>query len=150
MFLINNRGAIHKLCRDKQGGGGIANCPCYYISLCSKLVYGGEGGQKSSKSRLLSLCMAPKNPFQPQNVEFLHLSFEIGPRFEIYHGKFSRKISMTTVQISPTVRTYLTYSSTSYDIKSFETRKISFSRFESFKKQRIVNFRKCLIRSGAF
>ena len=24
-----------------RGGGGLAKCPCYYISLCSKLAYGG-------------------------------------------------------------------------------------------------------------
>ena len=46
---------------DKQGGGG-----CQMPMLLHKLRYvinlslEGEGGQKSSKSCLCSLCMAPK------------------------------------------------------------------------------------------
>ena len=39
-------GAIHKL-RRLARGRGFAKCLCYYISLCSKLVYRGGGGQKS-------------------------------------------------------------------------------------------------------
>ena len=34
---------------DKQGGGELAKCLCYYISLCSKLVYGGGRGSKIFK-----------------------------------------------------------------------------------------------------
>ena len=29
----------------RRGGGGLAKCLCYYISLCSKLAYGGGGVQ---------------------------------------------------------------------------------------------------------
>ena len=37
---------IHKL--RKQGRGrGLAKCLCYYISLCSKLAYGGGRGVKN-------------------------------------------------------------------------------------------------------
>ena len=32
-----------------EGGGGLAKCLCYYISLCSKLAYGG-GGVKNCKN----------------------------------------------------------------------------------------------------
>ena len=40
--------------------GGLAKCLCYYISLCSKLAYGGgRGGQKLAKSCLRSLRMPP-------------------------------------------------------------------------------------------
>ena len=43
-----------------EGGGGLAKCLCYYISLCSKVAYGGgRGGQKLAKSCLRSLWMAP-------------------------------------------------------------------------------------------
>ena len=31
----------------RRGGGGLAKCLCYYISLCSKLVYGGGRGVKN-------------------------------------------------------------------------------------------------------
>ena len=30
-----------------EGEGGLAKCLCYYISLCSKLAYGGGGGVKN-------------------------------------------------------------------------------------------------------
>ena len=38
------QGVIHKLRRQARG---LANFPCYYISLCSKLAYGG--GSKIGK-----------------------------------------------------------------------------------------------------
>ena len=38
MAKIKALGAIPKLRR--QARGGLAKCLCYYISLCSKLVYG--------------------------------------------------------------------------------------------------------------
>ena len=42
-------GTIHKL-RRQERGRGLAKCLCYYISLCSKLAYGGgEGGSKIGK-----------------------------------------------------------------------------------------------------
>ena len=33
----------------RRGGGGLAKCLCYYISLCSKLAYEGGGGSKIGK-----------------------------------------------------------------------------------------------------
>ena len=44
---------------DKKGRGGLAKCQRHYISLCSKLVNEGGGGQKLSKSCQRSLCMPP-------------------------------------------------------------------------------------------
>ena len=43
---------------DKHGGEGFAKCLCYYISLCSKLVYGGERGVKNLQNLVYvrSLC----------------------------------------------------------------------------------------------
>ena len=41
-------GTIHKL-RRQERGRGLAKCLCYYISLCSKLAYGGGGGSKIGK-----------------------------------------------------------------------------------------------------
>ena len=36
---------------SRRGGGGLAKCLCYYISLCSKAAFGGgRGGQKLAKS----------------------------------------------------------------------------------------------------
>ena len=47
---------IHKLRWQARRRGRLAKFQRYYIiSLCSKLVNGGEGGQKSSKFRLLQL-----------------------------------------------------------------------------------------------
>ena len=44
----------------RRGGRGVNKCLCYYISLCSKLAYGGgKGGQKLVKSCLRSLWMVP-------------------------------------------------------------------------------------------
>ena len=43
-----------------EGGGGLAKCLCYYKSLCSKLAYGGGGGQKLAKFCLRSLWIVPK------------------------------------------------------------------------------------------
>ena len=44
-------GGFHKLRNQAwgEGGGGLAKCLCYYISLCSKLAYGGGGGSKIGK-----------------------------------------------------------------------------------------------------
>ena len=52
-------GAVHKLRRQAWRREGLPNVYVYYINLCSKLVYRGGGGQKSSKSCLRRLCMAP-------------------------------------------------------------------------------------------
>ena len=39
---------------SRRGGGVLAKCLCYYISLCSKLADGGGGGgQKLAKSCLV-------------------------------------------------------------------------------------------------
>ena len=35
------QGGILKLRMQARGRGGLAKCLCYYISLCSKLAYGG-------------------------------------------------------------------------------------------------------------
>ena len=43
----------------RRGGGVLAKCLCYYISLCNKLAYEGGGGQKLVKSCLRSLWMVP-------------------------------------------------------------------------------------------
>ena len=42
---IHTIGSIHKLRRQARREGGLAKCLFYYISLCSKLVYGGGWGQ---------------------------------------------------------------------------------------------------------
>ena len=54
-------GNINKLHRQERGReGGLAKCLCYYISLSSKLAYGGGGeSQKLTKSCLRSLWMVP-------------------------------------------------------------------------------------------
>ena len=52
---------------DKQGGGkGSPECQWYYISLFSKLVNEGEGGQKFSKFCQRSLWM-PSMPINGYN-----------------------------------------------------------------------------------
>ena len=49
VLIRSTKGDIHKLRRQArgkgEGRGGFAKCQCYYISLCSKLASGGEGGQ---------------------------------------------------------------------------------------------------------
>ena len=66
-FLESAIGAVHKLRKQARGEGGLAKCLCYYISLCSKLAYGGgRGGQKLAKSCLRSLWMPPKNKYFSQ------------------------------------------------------------------------------------
>ena len=53
-------GTIHKLRRQERGEGELAKYLYYYISLCSKLAYGGgRGGLKLAKSCLRSLWMVP-------------------------------------------------------------------------------------------
>ena len=47
-FVHNALGSIHKL-RRQEGGGGLAKCLCYFISLCSKLAYVGGRGSKIGK-----------------------------------------------------------------------------------------------------
>ena len=34
----------------RRGGGGLTNCLCKYISVCSKLVYGWGRGSKIGKN----------------------------------------------------------------------------------------------------
>ena len=46
-YLNNQLGTIHKLRRQKRGEGMLAKCLFYYISLCSKLAYGGGRGVKN-------------------------------------------------------------------------------------------------------
>ena len=59
IYLLTS-GHTQTISRQAGGGGGVAKCLCYYINLGNKLVYGGgRGGQKSAKSCLRSLCMAP-------------------------------------------------------------------------------------------
>ena len=43
--------------------GEFAKCLCYYISLFSKVAFGGGGGQKLVKSCLRSLWMVPNAIF---------------------------------------------------------------------------------------
>ena len=45
-LTLKGLGGILKLRRQARGEGGLAKCLCYYISLCSKLAYGGGGGSK--------------------------------------------------------------------------------------------------------
>ena len=42
-FLNMFSGGLHKL---HKGGGGLAKCLCYYISLCNKVAFGGGRGVK--------------------------------------------------------------------------------------------------------
>ena len=44
--LKSHLGGFLKL-RKQARGRGLAKCLCYYISLCSKLAYGGERGVKN-------------------------------------------------------------------------------------------------------
>ena len=43
----------------RWGRGGLAKCLCYYLSLCSKLAYGGGVGQKFAKYCPRGLWMPP-------------------------------------------------------------------------------------------
>ena len=58
--------------RRGRGGRGLAKCLCYYISLCSKLAYGG--GSKIAKSCLRSLWMPPMYIFTLQIQGFFFYS----------------------------------------------------------------------------
>ena len=52
------------------GGGGVANCLCYYICLCIKLAYGrGRESQKLTKFCLRSLWMPP-NSIKGMGVQY--------------------------------------------------------------------------------
>ena len=64
IMYFSLKGSSLKYVGWRGGGGGLAKCLCYYISLCSKLTYGGERGSKSGKSFLRSLWMVPNNNFR--------------------------------------------------------------------------------------
>ena len=49
---------------DKHGVRGFAKCLlCYYISLCSKLVYGGRRGVKNLQNLVYIVCVWSLMPF---------------------------------------------------------------------------------------
>ena len=45
---------------DKPGGGGLAKCLGYYISLCSKLVCGGGRGVKNLQNPVYVVYEQPQ------------------------------------------------------------------------------------------
>ena len=51
-------GAIHKLCRQARARG-FAKCLCYYIILCSKLVYGERRRVKNLQNLVYVVCVWP-------------------------------------------------------------------------------------------
>ena len=56
-------GAVHKLRKQARGEGGLAKCLYYYISLCSKLVYGGGKGVKNWQNLAYIVWMPPVAPY---------------------------------------------------------------------------------------